>query len=55
MMESLRAVHRKSGHEGGSPETQKLDRETFKRLGTNRFWLGVWFSFLNNVTILWLT
>ncbi|KAJ9586855.1 hypothetical protein L9F63_019537 [Diploptera punctata] len=30
MMHNLRAVHRKSGHEGGSPETQKLDRETFK-------------------------
>ncbi|XP_069678114.1 glutaminase liver isoform, mitochondrial isoform X3 [Periplaneta americana] len=30
MMENLRDVHRKSGHEGGSPETQKLDRETFK-------------------------
>jgi len=30
-MENLREVHRKSGHEGGSPETQKLDRETFKR------------------------
>jgi hypothetical protein len=32
MMEKLREVHRKSGHEGGSPETQKLDRETFRRL-----------------------
>lgn len=30
MMEKLREVHRKSGHEGGSPETQKLDRETFR-------------------------
>jgi hypothetical protein len=32
MMEKLREVHRRSGHEGGSPETQKLDRETFRRL-----------------------
>lgn len=31
MMDNLREVHKKSGHEGGSPETQKLDRETFKR------------------------
>lgn len=30
MMENLRTVHKRSGHEGGSPETQKLDRETFK-------------------------
>ncbi|KDR14351.1 glutaminase liver isoform, mitochondrial isoform X2 [Zootermopsis nevadensis] len=32
MMDNLREVHKKSGHEGGSPETQKLDRETFKRV-----------------------
>ncbi|KAL1115787.1 hypothetical protein AAG570_006077 [Ranatra chinensis] len=30
IMENLRIVHKKSGKEGGSPETQKLDRETFK-------------------------
>ncbi|PSN58059.1 hypothetical protein C0J52_02050 [Blattella germanica] len=30
MMENLKQVHRKSGQVGGSPETQKLDRETFK-------------------------
>jgi hypothetical protein len=35
MMDNLREVHKKSGHEGGSPETQKLDRETFKRLERN--------------------
>jgi hypothetical protein len=41
MMENLRAVHKKSGYEGGSPETQKLDRETFKRLDRNGFWVCV--------------
>lgn len=30
MMENLRKVHRLSHFEGGSPETQKLNRETFK-------------------------
>ncbi|XP_059484756.1 glutaminase liver isoform, mitochondrial isoform X2 [Neocloeon triangulifer] len=30
MTENLRKVHKASGHEGGSPETQKLDREAFK-------------------------
>lgn len=30
LMEKLREVHKKSGHEGGSPETQKLNRETFR-------------------------
>jgi hypothetical protein len=35
MMENLREVHKKSGLEGGSPETQKLDRETFKRSERN--------------------
>jgi hypothetical protein len=35
MMQNLREVHKQSGHEGGSPETQKLDRETFKRLDRN--------------------
>ncbi|KAE8751564.1 hypothetical protein FOCC_FOCC001811 [Frankliniella occidentalis] len=30
LSEKLRAVHRQSGYEGGSPETQKLDRETFR-------------------------
>jgi hypothetical protein len=37
MMEKLREVHRRSGHEGGSPETQKLNRETFRRLERNGF------------------
>jgi hypothetical protein len=37
MMDKLREVHRKSGHEGGSPETQKLDRDTFRRLERNGF------------------
>jgi hypothetical protein len=35
MMEKLREVHKTSGHEGGSPETQKLDRDTFRRLDRN--------------------
>lgn len=30
MMENLRKVHRLSNSEGGTPETQKLNRETFK-------------------------
>ncbi|XP_037035921.1 glutaminase liver isoform, mitochondrial isoform X2 [Bradysia coprophila] len=30
MMENLRKVHRMSNYEGGSPETQNLNRETFK-------------------------
>ncbi|XP_014256097.1 glutaminase kidney isoform, mitochondrial-like isoform X2 [Cimex lectularius] len=30
-MENLRETHKESGREGGSPETQKLDRNTFKR------------------------
>lgn len=30
MMENLRKVHRLSNFEGGTPETQKLNRETFK-------------------------
>ncbi|XP_026473486.1 glutaminase liver isoform, mitochondrial-like isoform X2 [Ctenocephalides felis] len=30
MMENLAVVHRNSGFEGGSPETQKMDRETFR-------------------------
>ncbi|XP_075225864.1 glutaminase isoform X1 [Lycorma delicatula] len=29
-MENLKKVHKQSGMEGGSPETQKLDRETFR-------------------------
>ncbi|XP_073993411.1 glutaminase liver isoform, mitochondrial-like isoform X2 [Rhodnius prolixus] len=32
LMENLRIVHRESGREGGSPETQKLNREAFKRV-----------------------
>lgn len=28
---NLKKVHKNSGSEGGSPETQKLNRETFKR------------------------
>lgn len=32
LSENLRALHHKSGYEGGSPETQKLDRETFRRV-----------------------
>lgn len=32
MMENLRKVHRLSNFEGGTPETQKLNRETFKSL-----------------------
>lgn len=31
-MTNLHKVHRQSGFEGGSPETQKLDRETFKQI-----------------------
>lgn len=31
-MTNLFAIHRKSGFEGGSPETQKLTRETFKEV-----------------------
>lgn len=31
MMENLRKVHKLSNYEGGSPETQNLNRETFKR------------------------
>ena len=31
ILENLRQAHKKSGKEGGSPETLKLDRETFKR------------------------
>ncbi|XP_047005081.1 glutaminase liver isoform, mitochondrial isoform X1 [Schistocerca americana] len=30
LMDNLKQVHRKSGMEGGSPETLKLDRETFR-------------------------
>ncbi len=30
MMDNLRRVHRISNYEGGSPETQNLNRETFK-------------------------
>lgn len=30
MMENLKKVHRMSNSEGGSPETQNLNRETFK-------------------------
>lgn len=30
MMENLRKVHRLSNSEGGTPETQKLNRDTFK-------------------------
>lgn len=30
MMDNLRKVHRLSNTEGGTPETQKLNRETFK-------------------------
>ncbi|CAB3362897.1 Hypothetical predicted protein [Cloeon dipterum] len=30
MTDNLRKVHKESGYEGGSPETQKLNRETFK-------------------------
>lgn len=30
LLDNLKHVHRKSGMEGGSPETQKLDRETFR-------------------------
>lgn len=30
MMDNLRKVHRMSNYEGGSPETQNLNRETFK-------------------------
>lgn len=30
---NLKKVHKNSGSEGGSPETQKLNRETFKRYG----------------------
>lgn len=30
MMENLRKVHKLSNFEGGSPETQHLNRETFK-------------------------
>jgi glutaminase len=30
MMENLRTVHRTNNYEGGSPETQNLNRETFK-------------------------
>ncbi|XP_077292117.1 glutaminase isoform X2 [Arctopsyche grandis] len=32
VMTNLHKVHRQSGFEGGSPETQKLDRETFKQV-----------------------
>lgn len=32
LSENLRALHHKSGYEGGSPETQKLDRETFRQV-----------------------
>ncbi|XP_067008657.2 glutaminase liver isoform, mitochondrial isoform X1 [Anabrus simplex] len=32
LTENLKEVHRKSGMEGGSPETQKLDRETFRKV-----------------------
>uniref|UniRef100_A0A0A9X2U1 glutaminase n=2 Tax=Lygus hesperus TaxID=30085 RepID=A0A0A9X2U1_LYGHE len=36
LMESLRKLHEESGREGGSPETQKLTREQFKRaISTN--------------------
>jgi glutaminase len=30
MMENLRKVHKTNNYEGGSPETQNLNRETFK-------------------------
>ncbi|XP_065344178.1 glutaminase liver isoform, mitochondrial-like isoform X1 [Cloeon dipterum] len=30
MTDNLRKVHKESGYEGGSPETQKLNRDTFK-------------------------
>lgn len=29
-MDNLRKVHRMSNYEGGSPETQNLNRDTFK-------------------------
>ncbi|KAF6213431.1 hypothetical protein GE061_011150 [Apolygus lucorum] len=36
LMDSLRKLHEESGREGGSPETQKLTREQFKRaISTN--------------------
>lgn len=30
LMENLRKVHKTNHYEGGSPETQNLNRETFK-------------------------
>lgn len=30
MMDNLRKVHKTNNYEGGSPETQNLNRETFK-------------------------
>lgn len=30
MMENLRKIHKTNNYEGGSPETQSLNRDTFK-------------------------
>lgn len=50
MMENLRKVHRLSNSEAGTPETQNLNRETFKSYSRTDF-VYIFSHYYTNITV----